>query len=545
MDAKQVGKKIAELRKKNNMTQRELAEKLNVIDKTISRWECGYGLPDIVIVPEIAAIFNVRIEEILGEEPVAVNTEELHTEAPASVAVADKKYSKKKIMIAAFAVICILIGVCAVLLTVFLKKPIDALETIDCDCFKVAKNSDGDCVFITAFGYEECMSLELWGTDTGRFACQESWTESNGASVLNCKITGKYSIDNDKIFFYGEKLIDPMETGKLRLNGQLGLDCFTADLEYAEDGTIAAVVFLADTKNAVTSAFGRWTKYANYFSREESEIYFEPVKHGEITFEQCLRLPEFATVSLGITLPYRISCELERYEFYVGEIIEEKDVKVNLIYSDGTTERLDNFECELIGRELTVSDSAFNVHKTIETGKMTASVKIRVRYGYSWERAESSSADFAYFTVYNTNDWISFGCLELFGSAESGKFIYSENCGKDKFSSAAVVVGQYSVTEDVIHFVSTAVYTDGNYQSKFYINSEGDWFIAYVENDFDAISFKTGYLARHLFGHFCSAPNETSFSREDGEVYFERLYDGLSDRAKSCIATYAYMKNLC
>lgn len=543
MEAKQVGKKIAELRKKNNMTQRELAEKLNVIDKTVSRWECGYGLPDIVIVPEIAAIFHVSIEDILGENPIVSKEAESLSEAPVAVAVSKERYPKKKILIASFAALLVLAVVCTVLLSVFLKKPANVPESIEGDCFSVAKNSDGDNVFITAFGYEECMSLELWGGDTGRFACQESWTESSGANIINCRIIGKYSIDKDIIFFYGEKLIDPLETGKLRLDGQLGLDCFTANLEYAEDGTIAAVVFSADTRNAETSAFGRWTKYANYFSRVESEIYFEPVKSGEITFEQCLRLPEFATVSLGVTLPYRISCELERYEFYVGEVIEEKDIKLNLVYSDGTAERLENFECELIGRELTVSDSAFNVHKTIETGKMTASVKIKVRYGYSWERAESSSADFTYFTVYNTNDWISFGCLELFGSEEGGKFIYSENCGKGKFSSVAVVAGQYTVTENAIHFVSTAVYTDGNYQSKFYINSEGDWFIAYAENDFDAISFKTGYLARHLFGHFCSAPNENSFSREDGEVYFERLAGGLSERAENCIATYSYMQN--
>ena len=66
VDAKQVGKKIAQLRKENNMTQKELASKLNVIDKTISRWECGYGLPDLAIIPQIAAIFNTSIEELLG-----------------------------------------------------------------------------------------------------------------------------------------------------------------------------------------------------------------------------------------------------------------------------------------------------------------------------------------------------------------------------------------------------------------------------------------------------------------------------------------------
>lgn len=59
-DAKAVGKRIAELRKRRNMTQRELASELNVIDKTISRWECGYGLPDLTIIPELAAILGVE-----------------------------------------------------------------------------------------------------------------------------------------------------------------------------------------------------------------------------------------------------------------------------------------------------------------------------------------------------------------------------------------------------------------------------------------------------------------------------------------------------
>ena len=88
MDAKTVGKKIAELRKKNNMTQKELASKLNVIDKTVSRWECGYGLPDLSLIPEIAAIFNTSIEELLGTNvdiTSDVATETVKAEAEAVV----------------------------------------------------------------------------------------------------------------------------------------------------------------------------------------------------------------------------------------------------------------------------------------------------------------------------------------------------------------------------------------------------------------------------------------------------------------------------
>ena len=48
------GKTIKELREKRSFTQKELAEKINVSDKTISKWETGKGLPDIGIIEELS-----------------------------------------------------------------------------------------------------------------------------------------------------------------------------------------------------------------------------------------------------------------------------------------------------------------------------------------------------------------------------------------------------------------------------------------------------------------------------------------------------------
>ena len=57
-----LGERIKALRIKNNMTQKELASKLNVIDKTISRWECNTTLPDVTIpIHFISAINNLII----------------------------------------------------------------------------------------------------------------------------------------------------------------------------------------------------------------------------------------------------------------------------------------------------------------------------------------------------------------------------------------------------------------------------------------------------------------------------------------------------
>ena len=66
MSPQKTGAFIAKLRKEFDMTQQELAEKLNVTAKAISRWETGKGYPDVTILPEIAKVLNVSVNEILN-----------------------------------------------------------------------------------------------------------------------------------------------------------------------------------------------------------------------------------------------------------------------------------------------------------------------------------------------------------------------------------------------------------------------------------------------------------------------------------------------
>lgn len=65
MEAKTIGSFLAVLRKANGMTQKELAERLNVSDKTVSRWERDDGAPDLSLIPVIAEIFGVTCDELL------------------------------------------------------------------------------------------------------------------------------------------------------------------------------------------------------------------------------------------------------------------------------------------------------------------------------------------------------------------------------------------------------------------------------------------------------------------------------------------------
>ena len=56
-----IGEIILQRRKELNMTQKQLAEKLNVTDRTISRWECGVSLPDVEMLKTVAKVLNVDI----------------------------------------------------------------------------------------------------------------------------------------------------------------------------------------------------------------------------------------------------------------------------------------------------------------------------------------------------------------------------------------------------------------------------------------------------------------------------------------------------
>lgn len=62
------GNTIKELREKRQFTQKQLAEKLNVSDKTISKWETNKGLPDVGIITELSKALGVSLAELLTGE---------------------------------------------------------------------------------------------------------------------------------------------------------------------------------------------------------------------------------------------------------------------------------------------------------------------------------------------------------------------------------------------------------------------------------------------------------------------------------------------
>ena len=90
MKAEEVGYRIAQARKKQGMTQRELSERLHVSDKAVSKWERGVNYPDISLFDEIAKTLDLSLVELLGiedrsKEEIVQNISEI------------SKYEKEKI----------------------------------------------------------------------------------------------------------------------------------------------------------------------------------------------------------------------------------------------------------------------------------------------------------------------------------------------------------------------------------------------------------------------------------------------------------------
>ena len=80
MEQVKVGKFIAECRKNKNMTQAELAEKLNITDRAISKWETGKGMPDSSIMLELCSKLDISVNELLSGEVIKMENYNVRAE---------------------------------------------------------------------------------------------------------------------------------------------------------------------------------------------------------------------------------------------------------------------------------------------------------------------------------------------------------------------------------------------------------------------------------------------------------------------------------
>ena len=98
MDQIKTGKFIAEQRKANGLTQMQLAEKLGITDRAVSKWETGKSLPDASIMLELCEILKITVNDLLSGEVVTMDNYNKEMENNLLEMIKQKEKSDKKLL---------------------------------------------------------------------------------------------------------------------------------------------------------------------------------------------------------------------------------------------------------------------------------------------------------------------------------------------------------------------------------------------------------------------------------------------------------------
>lgn len=118
MDQIKIGKFIADCRKAQNLTQMQLAEKLNVTDRAVSKWETGKSMPDSAIMLDLCGILKITVNDLLSGEKIMMDNYNKQLEENLLAMVKEKEESDKRLLRAEIVtgVVCLVPFVSAVIL---------------------------------------------------------------------------------------------------------------------------------------------------------------------------------------------------------------------------------------------------------------------------------------------------------------------------------------------------------------------------------------------------------------------------------------------
>ena len=136
MDLIKIGKYIAGKRKLLGMTQKQLAEKIGMSDKSVSKWERGICLPDVSVYLELCEILGISLNEFLAGEDIEIDNIEKKSEDTLIQITKDSTY-KQRYLKKIIAVLLIAVGVCVIAFGIIvcnkLRQPQNYIEAVDPD----------------------------------------------------------------------------------------------------------------------------------------------------------------------------------------------------------------------------------------------------------------------------------------------------------------------------------------------------------------------------------------------------------------------------
>ena len=116
MEQAKIGKFIQSQRKEKGLTQTQLAEKLGVSDKTVSKWETGNGLPEVSLMQPLCEILGITVNDLLSAEVLTENNYKQKSEENLIKVVGERQKAKIALWITGIASISTVIGGCALIM---------------------------------------------------------------------------------------------------------------------------------------------------------------------------------------------------------------------------------------------------------------------------------------------------------------------------------------------------------------------------------------------------------------------------------------------
>ena len=124
MDQIRIGRFIAESRKARSLTQRQLADALSISDKTVSKWECGKGLPEVSLMLPLCAALDLTVNDLLSGERVASPDYQQKAEGNMMSLMKENEENRQRMALSMLTGAVTLIAVCAlVVIASFLELP--------------------------------------------------------------------------------------------------------------------------------------------------------------------------------------------------------------------------------------------------------------------------------------------------------------------------------------------------------------------------------------------------------------------------------------
>lgn len=159
MDQIKIGRFISKMRKNKKLTQKDLADKLMISDKTISKWECGNGLPDTSLMIPLCNILEISVNELLTGE--IIKSEEYNKKAEENLVniLREKEEGKRRLIIS---------FITAIVGSIVMTAMILVTNYIENNAIKIASVTFGIIVFTICFANAVILDI-----DTGVYECKK------------------------------------------------------------------------------------------------------------------------------------------------------------------------------------------------------------------------------------------------------------------------------------------------------------------------------------------------------------------------------------